>query len=79
MCFKDLDRKPVNTAPHELVDGVNCISYRDPADLMNKISALSDEAYLALQRESIGWARRYSTAAVAGRLIALWQQHRDAA
>jgi hypothetical protein len=55
ICFKDLDKKPDTCAPHGLVDGENCISYKNYGDLIEKINLLTNEKYLSLQIKSIQW------------------------
>jgi hypothetical protein len=60
-CFRDLQRKPPLCAPHGLVDGGNCIAYRDADDLMSRVEALDAAGYAALQQGAIEWARANST------------------
>jgi hypothetical protein len=69
ICFKDLDKKPTQCAPHGLVIGKNCISYTNYNDLLNQIEKLSDSGYKELQQGSWQWAKDYSCAAVAGRIM----------
>jgi hypothetical protein len=63
MCFKDLGLKPVHCAPHDLVDGYNCIGYHNYQDLMEKISKLSDDEYTQLQTNSLLWVNQNTTVA----------------
>ena len=69
ICFKDLDKKPPQCAPHGLVIGENCISYSCYDDLMKQISNLSLSDYQKLQQGSWQWAKDYSCTAVAGRIM----------
>lgn len=57
ICFKDLDKKPETCAPHGLIPGVNCISYKNYDDLMSKITNLDDNRYSALQLECLKWVK----------------------
>jgi hypothetical protein len=61
ICFKDLANKPASCAPHNLIDGKNCIAYTDYSNLINKISVLSGTDYENLQRESLNWVHNNST------------------
>jgi hypothetical protein len=54
-CFKDLDMKPDTCAPHGLVDGVNCISYKSFGVLSDKIQALGAEEESAMCAAAIKW------------------------
>lgn len=55
ICFKDLDKKPETCAPHGLIDAFNCIIYRDFADLMFKLSKITEIEYNILQKNSLTW------------------------
>lgn len=68
-CFRDLDLKPHNCAPHGL-DSTNCIGYHNYQDLITKIEALSDRDYQNLQAQSWKWARENSTVARAKQILA---------
>lgn len=57
ICFKNLDKKPSNCAPHGLVHGYNCISYENYSDLMAKISQIDEHSYNNLQKNCYEWAR----------------------
>lgn len=61
ICFKDLEKKPNTCAPHGLIDGINCISYKNYDDLMNKINKLDPEKYLELQKNCWEWAKNNTT------------------
>lgn len=69
-CFRDLDRKPTSCAPHGLIDGVNCISYRDADDLLVRTAALSTSEYAELQAGALDWARANTTVERARELLA---------
>jgi len=71
ICFKDLNNKPKTCAPHGLIPGVNCISYKNYADLIYQTSNISDEQYKKLQINCITWVRNNTTAVMASRLIKL--------
>ncbi|NJO87355.1 MAG: hypothetical protein HC821_05100, partial [Lewinella sp.] len=58
--FKNLDQKPDTCAPHGLVIGHNCLSYRDSADLQQQTAALSDAAYQQLLYHCWQWAKANS-------------------
>jgi hypothetical protein len=68
--FRELDRKPAECAPHGLVDGVNCVSYRDYDDMMRRLEAIGDEQYARLQQGALAWARASSTRRRAEELLA---------
>lgn len=55
LCFRDLHKKPATCAPHGLVDGVNCINYRNVEDLNRRIQ-LTDQEYSSLRAGSLDWA-----------------------
>ena len=61
MCFRDLRRKPVLSAPHGLIPGHNCLSYESFADLRRVRGRLDQARYAELQRHSLAWARANST------------------
>lgn len=69
ICFKDLDKKPETCAPHGLIPGINCISYKNYDDLMNQISTINDERYIALQSASLIWIKNNTTITAASKLI----------
>ena len=60
-CFRELERKPPRCAPHGLEPGVNCLSYRDAAELVRLTEGVDDAAYEALQAGALAWARANST------------------
>ena len=60
-CFRGLKNKPITSAPHGLIPGVNCLEYNDVRELMSKTSCLSDEEYNHLQMGALDWAKSNST------------------
>lgn len=60
-CFRDLNRKPETCAPHGLIDGRNCLSYRNADDLMRRVGQLSDDGRACLADAAVAWARANST------------------
>lgn len=60
-CFRDLDRKPSDCAPHGLVDGENCIAYRDIDDLRARVASLDEGSYTSLQAGALAWVRAQTT------------------
>lgn len=73
-CFRDIEDKPETCAPHDLVPGVNCISYRNYKNLSAQIDALPEEKYLSLQKAALEWARSKSTIVVAAKLVEEWRR-----
>ncbi len=69
ICFKDLDKKPSTCAPHGLIPGKNCISYKSYTDLITIINSLSDEDYKQLQTECLQWVKNKTTIKLAQYLI----------
>jgi hypothetical protein len=57
ICFKNLEQKPITCAPHGLINGINCISYKDYKDLVQKINILSDREYEQLREKSLEWVK----------------------
>ncbi len=60
-CFRDLEKKNIKCAPHELIGGVNCLTYHHPNDLAEKIDKLSDEHYDTMLTNSYEWIARQTT------------------
>jgi hypothetical protein len=60
-CFRRLDNKPSTCAPHGLIAGKNCISYRDAYDLFRKVECLSEVEREALAAGALTWAHNNST------------------
>ena len=55
MCFKDLDLKPPRCAPHDLVPGHNCLSYKSYEDLKAQIESIDEEKYKKILNGSYEW------------------------
>ena len=60
LCFRDLDLKPKNCAPHGLNES-NCIIYHNYEELIEKTSSLTMEQYLRLQEASYEWIKINTT------------------
>ena len=63
-CFRDLDEKPNTCAPHGLVDGTNCVVYKNAADLLQKVK-MSDEQYSRLREGALVWVRNHTCQKIA--------------
>ena len=61
ICFRDLDQKPVGCAPHGLIEGLNCISYRSSDELLICIDKLSIQQEVEFQNSALAWAHQSST------------------
>ena len=75
-CVRHLDSKPLTCAPHGLIPGVNCISYKHWHDLQHKMNILdaNPDHYQDILKASGDWVRNHTTTAAAKRLIELVQQ-----
>lgn len=60
LCFRDLNLKPKNCAPHGLDDS-NCIIYHSYKELIEKTSSLTSEEYLQLQNATYQWIKSNTT------------------
>jgi hypothetical protein len=60
-CFRNLDKKPVSCAPHDLIPGVNCLSYSNYGNLLSQISLITDTEYNKLQHDAMNWIRTKTT------------------
>lgn len=60
-CFKQLSTKPTSCAPHDLVDGMNCIDYRDADDLIARVERLDESEIQRLTAGALDWARQNTT------------------
>ncbi len=60
-CFRRLGDKPGTCAPHGLVDGDNCLSYRNADDLMRRLAGVSDTERAQLAEAALGWAHANTT------------------
>lgn len=65
LCFRNLDEKDINCAPHGLTKGVNCINYKSFEDLMDQISSLSESQYELLLNNSLSWIKSKTTVILA--------------
>jgi hypothetical protein len=68
-CFRRLEAKPARCAPHGLVAGVNCLSYRDWPDLRAQVEGITPEAYGALRAGAHAWVSGHTTEAAARRML----------
>lgn len=60
-CYRRLEDKPATCAPHGLVDGENCLSYRTADDLLRRVGAVTDDQRYQLAQGAVHWARANST------------------
>jgi hypothetical protein len=60
-CFRQLEHKPPQCAPHGLEAGRNCLAYSDADDLIRQVDAVGEERYVVLQRGALAWARANTT------------------
>jgi hypothetical protein len=60
-CFRRLETKPSTCAPHGLLPGQNCISYRNADDLFRRVERLSSGETEALAARALAWAHNNST------------------
>jgi hypothetical protein len=72
-CFRALEDKPATCAPHGLVPGENCLSYRGAAELTRAIGQLDSAGYTRLQAGALAWVRSKTTTAVARELVEAWR------
>jgi len=56
-CFKDLELKPKSCAPHGLIPGKNCLSYKTADELLEQISTMGEKKYNDLLAETYVWAK----------------------
>ena len=75
-CFRDLEQKPVNCAPHGLVPGENCLAYRNAAELLQLIRSTDEPGYRRLQIGAREWVLRHTTRCLATELLASWETWR---
>jgi hypothetical protein len=76
-CFRALARKPATNAPHGLHAG-NCIPYASWRDLREKVAAIDETRYAALQCGALHWARANSTRARALAFLRAMEMEPDA-
>jgi hypothetical protein len=60
ICFRDLDRKPKENAPHGLNAG-NSINYSSADELLGRLDKLRDDEYDMLQRGGYTWIEQQTT------------------
>lgn len=60
-CFRRLWEKPRTCAPHGLVDGQNCLAYRDAGHLLQLVEGISDGERARLAEGALSWARENTT------------------
>lgn len=75
LCFKNLQLKPDNCAPHGLSEE-NTIIYTDSSDLFNQISTLREEDYLRFQEQALKWVKEQTTEKRAEYLISTFYLHK---
>lgn len=75
ICFRNLNLKPEMCAPHDLIPGINCISYESYDDLMFQIENLSIGEYEKLQTNSLEWVKNKTTEVVASYFIQKIKNH----
>lgn len=68
-CFRNLSAKPTTCAPHGLIDGVNCIEYKDADDLFTKLDALDGNTEQRLAAGALEWARQNTTKMLAAKFL----------
>ena len=68
LCFKELDEKPVLSAPHGL-NATNSICYKNFEDLDAKLQAITEVEYEKFLLNSYRWIEQYTTKAVANRVM----------
>ena len=69
LCFKNLDKKPIHCAPHDLVPGLNCLSYTNYQDLMEQIKKISDDDYNDLLMRTHEWIKSKSSVNLADHIL----------
>lgn len=70
-CFRNLEDKPINCAPHGLVPGKNCISYQNWNDLQSKIAKINPAEYAQLRKEVLNWANEMECSRLVKRTLDL--------
>jgi len=72
-CFRNLEDKALTCAPHGLRPGINCLAYRSWDGLRQQVSAIGNDAYMALARGALLWARGNSCEARALEVLGTWK------
>jgi hypothetical protein len=73
ICFKQLQNKPSQCAPHDLIIGVNCLCYQNYDDLMQQINSISEKDYKKLQENSLNWVKTKSCEYLVNKTLELWK------
>ena len=60
-CFRRLEDKPATCAPHGLIPGENCLSYRDADDLLRRVGELDEAERRRLAGGALRWAHANAT------------------
>lgn len=69
ICFKNLNQKPKECAPHGLIPNVNCINYSNYSDLLFQINSLSDESYNTLLFQTKLWISQYTCEKLVNKIL----------
>lgn len=70
-CFWKLDEKPASSAPHGLVDGVNCVVFETAQELERKTTELLRSGrYPRVAAGALAWAREHTSERLARRILA---------
>ena len=69
ICFKDLDLKPPRCAPHDLIPGQNCLSYKSYEDLKAQIESIDDEKYEQILNCSYEWIQSKASKNVTKKML----------
>ena len=64
LCFRDLSKKPMLCAPHELTEE-NCIIYEHADDLMRELDSVSPDRYEKLKNATRVWIEERTTRKIA--------------
>jgi hypothetical protein len=75
-CFRDLDKKPANCAPHGLNE-TNSICYHSAHELLDRIKGLTDEEYTRLQQGALRWVRAQTTELRAKEILEEFRRFRE--
>jgi hypothetical protein len=68
-CFRDLENKPGLCAPHDLMDGKNCLSYRNWEELKKRIAGISAMEYQKLREGALRWASEMTCQRLAAKTL----------
>lgn len=69
LCFKQLDKKHIACAPHDLISS-NCIMYNDKDELLYKINQINDIQYESLLNNTYNWIQSKTTVSIAKKFLA---------